>query len=289
MTGPAVLAAISLGACGSSSSSPPPGASTAASSIGQPALNLNITESGRTATISGASITQAGVVRVTLQNQGKSPHTLQFVLVEGNHTADEAYKVTSSNSDKTPPWLQALGGVSTTLPGQSNTAYVELPQGKYLLTEVGGPGSSTAPAKGTLSVSGGTTVGKLPTTSATVTAASAGSNRYQWQISGLHAGQNQFTFKSEGSQTLHFIAVVRLKPGQNPSLAEIQKQLSANGPPSFADVSSLQTTAILDGGRSQVATLNLQPGTYVFFCPLTDRNGGKPQFEEGLLAKYTVK
>ncbi len=41
---------------------------------------------------------------------------------------------------------------------------------------------------------------------------------------------------------------------------------------------------------SQTTELDLKkPGQYVFFCPLTDRDGGKPHDQEGLLKIVTVK
>ena len=46
-----------------------------------------------------------------------------------------------------------------------------------------------------------------------------------------------------------------------------------------------------DSGRrhSQTTTLDLKkPGQYIFFCPLTDRDGGKPHDQEGLLTVETV-
>jgi hypothetical protein len=73
-------------------------------------------------------------------------------------------------------------------------------------------------------------------------------------------------------------------------VATIEKELAKEGPPpSYVDFEGAQSTAILDGGRSQTTTLDLKPGRYLFFCPLTDRDGGKPHFEEGLLAVETVE
>jgi hypothetical protein len=47
---------------------------------------------------------------------------------------------------------------------------------------------------------------------------------------------------------------------------------------------------VLDGGKSLTTQFTLsRPGTYIFFCHLTDRDGGKPRFAEGLLTTVTVK
>lgn len=280
---PAVLA---LAACGSSSKK---SGSASSGAAGTPStLALSVSEAGKAASFKAPTSTKGGLVRVSLTNNGKMPHAAQFVLVEGGHQTAEALKVLASNSNTTPAWMRAEGGVSTTAPGQTGSATVILPAGKYLVADLGGPGSSGPPAHSDLSVSNGS-AGSLPSAPASVTAAAPAKDKYSWQISGLHAGHNQFTFKSEGPSALHLVAAVRIKPGQNPSLNQIQQSFQSNGPPKFADLSSYASTAVLDGGKSQVASLDLKPGTYVFFCPLTDRDGGKPHTAEGLLTKYTVK
>jgi hypothetical protein len=280
-------AALPLGACGSSKKS----SSKSSSSSAPASLSLQVAQAGKAAKVTAPATTKGGLVKVTLSNRAKAPHAVQFVLVKGNHSLATAYKLVNSNSNTPPPsWLRAEGGVSTTAPGATNTATVNLPAGKYLVTESGGgPGSSGPPFKAQMSVTGGAASASLPSTSASITAAAAGKDHYRWQISGLHAGRNEFTFKSGGTNTFHFVGAVRIKPGQNPSLAEIQKSFRSNGPPKFADLTSFASTAVLDSGKSQVTTLNLKAGTYAFFCPLTDRDGGKPHIAEGLLTKYTVK
>ena len=60
--------------------------------------------------------------------------------------------------------------------------------------------------------------------------------------------------------------------------------------PLAIDPTSFASTAALDSGTSQVTTISFsKPGTYVIFCPLHDRDGGKPHFEEGLLKTVDVK
>jgi hypothetical protein len=49
------------------------------------------------------------------------------------------------------------------------------------------------------------------------------------------------------------------------------------------------STAVLDSGESQTTSLTLKEGRYVFFCPLTDRDGGKSHDQEGLVKVVTIK
>ena len=94
---------------------------------------------------------------------------------------------------------------------------------------------------------------------------------------------------SKGKQAIHLILAFRVTG--NPSKADILKSLKTNGkPPKFVDQSSFVGTAVIDGGKSQVTPLALsKPGKYVLFCPLSDRDGGKPHFAEGLLTTVNVK
>ena len=56
------------------------------------------------------------------------------------------------------------------------------------------------------------------------------------------------------------------------------------------DTSSFANTAVLDSGKSDVTPFRFsKPGKYVLFCPLSDRDGRKPHFEEGLLTTVDVK
>jgi hypothetical protein len=121
-----------------------------------------------------------------------------------------------------------------------------------------------------------------------VTAEETGDDEYAWDDSGLRAGQQQITFDSEGDEALHLIIAVPVK-GKAPPLSQIKKDFSKEGPPPpYIDFESAQSTAVLDGGKSQTTPIDLKSGEYIFFCPLTDRDGGKPHDQEGLLAVEKV-
>ncbi len=247
-------------------------------------LSVTVADAGKTVKYTVPRSTAGGLVTVELTNRAKAPHGAQLVRLEGNHTATQALAVIQGNSNRTPDWLRAEGGVGTVPPGQSQSATVNLPPGRYTVVDAG-PGSSGAHAD--LRVTSGK-AGSLPSAPASVVAAEAGRDRYRWDVSGLKAGQNRLVFKSEGKEALHLAIAVRIKG--NPSLARIEKDLASNGPPpSYADLQSAETTAVLDGGKSEVTTLTLPKGQYVLFCPLADRDGGKPHSSEGLLKKVTIR
>src|ERR1700694_694267 len=130
----------------------------------------------------------------------------------------------------------------------------------------------------------------VPPAATTITAAAPSPNRYRWQISGpLKVGANAVRFVSEGASAVHELTAVRL-PG-NGYAAQFVKALEGTGPPpSFVHRTTTQQTALLDRGQSLLTTLTFaRPGTYVFFCHLSDRSGGRPHFAEGLLSTVVVR
>jgi hypothetical protein len=273
-----VAGLLALAGCGGSSTKP-----TKAS--------LSISEQGKTASFTAPKSIKGGLVELNFQNKGKGPHGVQLVQYTGDHTAQEALKQVASSSAKTPSWLRAQGGTTPVIGGQSDTATLNLPAGNYLAIDsaaLGGGPSGGPPATANLKVSSGDT-GDLPSTDATVDAATAGKDKYSWDISGLKSGKNEVTFKSGGSDALHLIGAARVT-GKAPSLSQVKKDFASNGPPPpYIDPRSSSFSPVLDGGSSQTLSLDLKPGKYVFFCPLTDRDGGKSHDQEGLLKFVTVK
>lgn len=289
-----MLAAACGSSSNSSSTSKSPGAgttSTAAPAAPVP-LSLSITQQGKTATFTAPASIQGGLVTATLANNSKAPHVAQFFLLQGNHTAAQVYKVLGSNSNKTPNWLHGAGGVAQVAPGQTGSATVKLEPGHYVVGDLpgGGPPSGPLPHTDLTVTAGAAGNAALPATAATITATNPSKDHYKWEVSGpLTHGVNHVTFVSKGKSAIHLILAARLIG--NPSTAQIVKALASHGPPpAFVDQTSFANTAALDGGRSDITGLTLsKPGRYVLFCPLTDRDGGKEHFKEGLVTVVTVQ
>jgi hypothetical protein len=256
-------------------------------------LSLSISEQGQSASLKAPKSAKGGLVEVDFKNDGKAPHGVQLIQYTGNHTAADVEKQLGSNNNKIPSWIKLPGGTGTIPGGKTDTATLDVPEGNYLLVDsaaLGGP-SSGPPATAQVKFTSGDS-GDLPSTPATVKAATAGKDKFAWDISGLKTGKNQITFDSEGKDAVHLILVAPIK-GKAPPLSKIQSDFAKGGngpPPPYLDVQNAVSTAIVDGGASQTTTLDLKkPGSYVFLCPLTDRDGGKPHDQEGLLKVVTVK
>jgi uncharacterized cupredoxin-like copper-binding protein len=273
------VAAIAIAGCGGSDE----GSATV--------LKVGVTEQGKSASFDAPKEAEGGLVEVKLTNEGKAPHGLQLIRYTGNHTAEEVLKEVASESEKTPDWIFGEGGIASVQPGETQAATLNLEDGNFVMVDATALfGEGGKPASAEIKLADGSS-GDLPETSATVVAANPGEDEYEWEISGLKTGKNPITFKSEGEEALHVIIAVPLK-GKVPPLSQIKKELGEeNGPPpSYVDFENAQNSAVLDGGKSQTTELDLKkPGRYLFFCPFTDRDGGKPHDQEGLLTVEEVQ
>jgi hypothetical protein len=254
-------------------------------------VSMSISEQGKKTTFTVPKSAKGGLVDLSVKNNGKAPHGVQLVQYTGDHSAADALKVIAAGSNKTPDWIKGQGGTPAIPGGQSDTATLNLAAGNYLVIDSAalGPSSGGPPATAEVKFISGDT-GDLPSTPATVIADEVGKDKFAWDISGLKSGKNQITFDSKGKDALHLIIAAPVK-GKAPSLSKIKADLGSGGPPpSYLDLNNAQSTAILDGGLSQTTTLDLKkPGQYVFFCPLTDRDGGKTHDQEGLLKTVDIK
>jgi len=282
------VAVLALAACGSSKKK-----SSTAATAASATLTLSISESGRSASFTAPSTTKGGLVAVHLTNNGKKPHGAQLLRITGGHTVQDAIKATAGESNKTPDWIRAQGGIGGAAPGETAAATLDLPAGKYAIVDFAGAEegpNAPQPAISQMTVTPGASAA-LPATGTTITAAAPAKDKYKWQISGpLKAGTNEITFASKGKDALHHVVAVRLSA--DVPVATVLKDLEKENapPPSYIDQSVNYSTAVLDGGKSETTQLILpKPGNYIFLCHLTDRDGGKPHFAEGLITKVNVQ
>jgi hypothetical protein len=275
---PLIIAATALAGCGGSDNPEPS------------KVAMSISEQGKKASFTAPKSVKGGLVDLAFKNNGKAPHGVQLIQYTGNHTSADVLKTLAKGGNKTPEWIRGQGGTPAVPGGQSDSATLNLPTGNYVVVDSAalGPGGGGPPANADVKFTSGDT-GDLPSTPATVKAAKSGKDKYAWDISGLKAGKNQITFDSEGKDALHLIIAAPVK-GKAPPLSKIKQDLGSGPPPPYFDLQNSQSSAVLDGGLSQTTTLDLpKPGQYIFFCPLTDRDGGKTHDQEGLLKVVDIK
>lgn len=234
------------------------------------ALSIVVDEKG----IEAPASAEAGLVEMTLRNDGEDAHQAQLIRVEGGHTADEVLELLTGESSRIPDWFVGGGGVGTTKPGQTSTVTQELMPGSYAIVDL----SATKPQSTDFEVSGEATDAALPETDATVRA-----SEYTFEASGLEPGKNTFLFENAG-QELHHIVASPVKADATPAQIKkyFQTEEESEDPFTEGEAGDLET-AVLDSGQSQLADLDLEAGRYAFMCFIPDRAGGPPHAAKGMI------
>ena len=261
-----VALALVISGCGDSGSDEPT------------VLRIGVSEKGKTASFSVPKSTTGGLVEVKLTNEGKAPHGGQFVRYEDGHTAAEALELLESESEKTPDWLRAEGGIGGVGGGESATATLNLEEGNFLISDAASFGEKPATAE--LTVEGGSS-GDLP---GHRSHGDGGRNgRGQVRLGRLRPDRrpDQITFDSEGDEAIHLIIAAPLK-GKVPPLSQIKKEFGEEkeGPPPPTSISKRRRAPRSSTAASRRRPVELKPGKYLFFCPLTDRDGGVPPLRD---------
>jgi hypothetical protein len=253
---------------------------------------IHVTEKGRgDYAVTAPAKIEGGAAEITLDNSGnQAPHAAQLVQIGDGHTYQQAAAIINSDRPEViPDWINAYGGVGPVQPGQTGTATVDLEEGHYALVDDAENGAKE-PAHAEFDVSE-TNDADLPETDAKVTAATTDSgdpaHEYEWKTEGLKAGNNRITFDSQGDKALHVIVAAPING--DATIDQVGKELDSNGPPRSIDFQNAAQTEVINGGKQEVATLNLKAGRYAFICFLPDRDEpNKPHFKEGLLKEVTI-
>ncbi len=239
---------------------------------------------------------KAGLVTISLKNTDKRPRSAGLVRIVGDHTVDEVVEVTSSSEgEPIPQWLQDGGGVGAVAPGATAAVTQVLAPGRYAVTDDEtasgdgeGPTNAQRGATGEFTVTGPASDAELPEQPATLTATDDG-KEYGFAFEGLKAGTNRIRFENTGKQ-LHHAVLFPINKGS--TFADAKKAFASDAPPKGpppVDFSKAVGTQVIDGGIAQNITLDLAAGSYAVACFITDRKGGKPHVEKGMIDELVVK
>lgn len=268
----AALATTGLAACGSSDDE---------------AQSLTITVSGspKNATIEAPKSAETGLAEITLENKTSQEADAQLVRIEGKHSPAEVVRVLGGviEGKPFPDWFFAGGGVSTTAPNATASVTQVLEPGTYYVfndESQGPPDPKTTPA---IEVTGDASDAELPS----VDGGEVQAIDYGYKASGLQAGRNEFLFENTGAQPHHIIAS---KAIGNATAEDAEKFFKTEkGKPPLQEKGT-QSTTVVEGGESQLVTLDLKPGKYVLYCFISDRQGGPPHaVGEGMVDEVEVK
>jgi uncharacterized cupredoxin-like copper-binding protein len=246
--------------------------------------SLKITATGPEAspTYEVPATVPAGAVKIDFTNnaKGKEGTGAQLVRIEGEHSDREVVQQLGGAMEGKPvaDWFVAAGGVGDIQPGETRTVTQALEPGKYYV--LGGQGAPKGPPA-TFQVEAGEGA-QLAQADAKIIA-----TEYEFTSENLKAGVNQVELRNDGKEWHHFLAG-QLKPGA--TFEEAKKFLETEkGEPPFVSEDGAVSSTVMDGGISQIVDVELKPGKYAFFCYVSDRKGGPPHIQQGMVSEVTVE
>jgi hypothetical protein len=271
-----LLMAVVLAACG------PAAASTIAPAVNIPQITIKATDYA----FEAPAKIKAGLVSITLVNDGKEPHHAQLARLNDNVTLEQFQAALQQSPEAALPLVSLTGGPSVIDPGQNQEVTVELTPGQYvLLCFVSGHDNIPHLAKGmmaTMEVVAGDEQANTPEIKADATIKLVD---FSFALPAeIKAGRQVWKVVNEGKQA-HEITIIKLAEGKTMEDVANFMQSMAGAPP-FADAGGFQA---IDPGKAGWMTLDLQPGNYVAMCHVPDPATGHAHMEMGMVMPFTVK
>jgi hypothetical protein len=246
-------------------------------------LSFEVSAEGKATTITAPESAEAGLAELTLTNGSDAEADLQLIRVEGEHSAKEVVEGLGKaiQGQAFPEWFFAAGGVGIVGPGESATVTQVLEPGNYYAFNTESDGPPDPEDATAIEVTGEASDEELTEGEATV-----GGGEYVFEAETLPAGTNEIVFDNIGAQPHHLIASKLIGDSTAEDVEQFFK--TEKGKPPLSEKGT-QATAVLEGGESQLVTLDLEPGRYALYCFITDREGGPPHAFKGMIDEVEVE
>lgn len=228
---------------------------------------------------------EAGLVSITIVNEGEEPHHVQLARLNDGVTLEQFQAALQQGPDAAAPLLTWAGGPGIVDSGSEQMVTVQLDTGQYVLLCFV-PDHNGAPHIALGMVAGMEVVASANPASQPEPQADGVVRMLDFSFvlpAEIKAGPQLWKVVNEGVQP-HEIHLIRLAEGKTPAdlVAFMQHP---DGPPPFHNVGGLQG---IDGGEAGWVHLDLQPGTYLALCHIPDPVSGKPHDELGMVISFTV-
>lgn len=273
------LALLAAAGCGGGESEPQEAAAE------PQLLSIRVDERAGAASLEVPKTAVPGLVELTFDNAGKAPHSAELIRVEGVHSAAEVVEAlgAAQRGGPVPEWFFAGGGVGTTPPGETRTVTQVFEPGTYYVfdTEAAGPGA-TYPEPPTIEVAGEAAAeAQPPEAPATITA-----SEYAFESDGLTPGAGPVTFENAGEQPHHIVAAP-MREGA--TIEDVEAFVEDESGPPPVEFERGFSTAVVEGGDTQVVDLAFEPTSYALICFISDREGGPPHAQLGMVSEAVVE
>lgn len=271
-----LLLALTLSACGIAS------ASQAARIVQIPEVTIKAADFS----FDAPAQIEAGLVKVTMVNDGQEPHHAQIVRLNDGVTLEQFQTTLQQDEMAAFPLVSFVGGPGLVDPGLQSQVTLKLNPGQYLLLcFITSHDGLPHLAKGMIQpfevveAAGQANVAE-PKADATVKLLD-----FSFAMpSEFKAGQQVWQIVNEGEQP-HEIMLIKLAEGKTMADLEAFMQSMAGAPP-FTSIGGFQG---INPGQSGWLNLDLTPGDYVAVCYIPDPASGHAHMELGMTMPFTVK
>jgi hypothetical protein len=227
----------------------------------------------------------AGMVTITLKNEGAEPHHAQFARVNDDVTNEQLMAALQQGPDAALPLVTLPGGPAVIPPGQSTKVTINLTPGRHIVLCLV-PSSDGVPhaAKGMMAMTEVVDQGR-PAVAAPKADVTVTMRDFSFELpSSIKAGQQVWKIVNDGPQP-HELALIKLASGK--TMEDVTAFMhQPTGAPPFEDAGGMQGLSV---GATGYAYLNLQPGNYVALCHIPDPATGKAHEELGMVTPFEVK
>ncbi len=251
-----------------------------------PALDVSITDNGIDLS---ATEVPAGFVRLQVTNNSSGENGAAVLGPGPGETMDDlqAAAATPTASDEFPPFFYTAtiaGGPGSLQPGESAEALISVPAGDWVVFTEG----DQQPAFFS-SADNSDSHKSAP-------AADTSIDLGDFYFGGLHdamAGQQLWEVTNSGKQP-HMLVLLKVPDGTTGDqvMATIMSEGGATPAANVipeSDVQALSTgVLLLSSGQTMWLPVDLDPGTYVALCFVTDPNTGQPHVMEGMYSLFTI-
>lgn len=272
----ALAGAVTLAACGGGDS----GARVASNDPAPPVLTVVADEYSYDA----PDRFPGGVVTVVLDNRGADElHHVSLIKLDEGRTLAEFVEFVAG-AHKPPTWVTHVGGPEDVLPGRIGTATVILEPGSHLLVCYVGMGRGTPHLElgmiRDIEVLEPEVMVAEPMYDVAVTMM-----EYGYVLSdSLRAGRQTVRVEGTGAQP-HNLIIYRLQPGNR--VGDFVSWWMA-GREGIAPGAPIGGYTALNPGRHGYFDLDLEPGTYVFFCLVEDQRDARPHLMYGMVREVLI-
>ena len=226
---------------------------------------------------------KAGLLQVSLVNEGKEMHHVWMVKLEEGKTLSDLFAYMKTGPKTFPKWAVNYGGPNAPAPGAKAVAILDLGPGHYaVLCVIPSPDGTPHVMKGMakeFDVVGPRVVAEMPKVDI-----EAELRDYDFVFSKpLQTGRNVIRFTNNATQP-HEAFIAKLAPGKKAAdlLGWIMKP---DGPPPGMPMGGITG---IESGQSITIVQDLEPGTYAFYCFVPDAKDGREHIAHGMIREFTV-